>query len=76
MSLTQLPVVVGGYFAHLDAVLVESGEPAATITGTAEELYRWLWGRGDEPASSGDAASLDALREAQAQGMQGVDRRW
>lgn len=66
----------GRQYDEPGAVLVESGDPAATITGTAEELYRWLWGRGDEPASSGDAASLDALREAQSQGMQGVDRRW
>ena len=45
-------------------------EPVATISGTAVEIYRWLWGRGPEPATSGDAESLDAVRTAQAQGMQ------
>lgn len=48
----------------------ESGSANATITGTAEQLMRWLWGRGDEPAASGDERALDALREARAQGMQ------
>lgn len=48
----------------------ESGNADATITGTAEQLMRWLWGRGDEPAASGDEGALDALREARAQGMQ------
>lgn len=45
-------------------------EPVATISGTAVEIYRWLWGRGPEPATSGDAEALDAVRTAQAQGMQ------
>lgn len=36
----------GKQYDEPGAVLVESREPAATITGTAEELYRWLWGRG------------------------------
>lgn len=44
--------------------------PVATIDGTAEEVYRWLWGRGTEPATAGDGAALDAVRAAQAQGMQ------
>lgn len=52
------------------AVLVTDAEPVATISGTAEELYRWLWGRGPEPATSGDPAALNAVRAAQAQGMQ------
>lgn len=46
------------------------GEPVATISGTAEEVYRWLWGRGPEPAASGEQAALDAVRAAAAQGMQ------
>lgn len=46
------------------------GEPVATISGTAEELYRWLWGRGPEPVASGDPVALEAVRAAQAQGMQ------
>ncbi|MCW5952037.1 MAG: maleylpyruvate isomerase family mycothiol-dependent enzyme [Propionibacteriaceae bacterium] len=45
-------------------------EPVAMISGTAEEVYRWLWGRGPEPATSGDQEALDAVRAAQAQGMQ------
>lgn len=45
-------------------------EPVATISGSAEELYRWLWGRGPEPSASGDESALDAVRAAQAQGMQ------
>ncbi len=47
-----------------------AGEPAAVIRGSAEALDRWLWGRGPEPASSGDPASLAALRLARSQGMQ------
>ena len=46
------------------------GEGAATVTGTAEQLMRWLWGRGARPAASGPTADLDALDEAVAQGMQ------
>lgn len=45
-------------------------EPVAMISGTAEEMYRWLWGRGPEPAATGDAKALDAVRAGQAQGMQ------
>lgn len=49
---------------------VSDGEPVAAISGTAEEVDRWLWGRGPEPAGSGDSEALDAVRAAQAQGMQ------
>jgi uncharacterized protein (TIGR03083 family) len=52
------------------AVLVADGTPTARAVGTAEELYRWLWGRGSEPALSGDEAALAALRAARDQGMQ------
>jgi uncharacterized protein (TIGR03083 family) len=52
------------------AVPATSGEPAAFVRGSAEALDRWLWGRGPEPDSSGDPASLAALREARSQGMQ------
>jgi hypothetical protein len=45
-------------------------EPVATISGTAEEVYRWLWGRGPEPVMSGDQEALDGVRAAQSQGMQ------
>ncbi|HQA31217.1 MAG TPA: maleylpyruvate isomerase family mycothiol-dependent enzyme [Propioniciclava tarda] len=51
-------------------VLVADGEPAASITATADTLDRWLWGRGPEPEASGDQESLDALRAAVAPGMQ------
>jgi uncharacterized protein (TIGR03083 family) len=51
------------------AVAAPGVEPAARITGTAEQLYRWLWGRGDQPAASGDQATLDAFIEARNQGM-------
>lgn len=49
---------------------VLAGTPAARVTGSAEALMRWLWGRGDEPAASGDAGALDPLRAARDQGMQ------
>lgn len=49
---------------------VDGAEPAASLTGTAEELDRWLWGRGPEPAASGDTDSLDAVRAGWAAGMQ------
>jgi len=52
------------------AVLVDDGTPSATVTGTAEELVRWLWGRGPEPRVDGDPATLAAFREAQQVGMQ------
>lgn len=51
------------------AVLAE-GEAAANVTGTAEELMRWLWGRGPRPAASGPTGDLEALDEVVAQGMQ------
>ena len=51
-------------------VFADGGTPVATLTGTVEELYRWLWGRGPEPTASGDEAALAALRLAHAQGMQ------
>lgn len=43
---------------------------AASVSGSAEELMRWLWGRGPEPDSDGDPEILEALREAQQAGMQ------
>ncbi|USQ77607.1 maleylpyruvate isomerase family mycothiol-dependent enzyme [Ornithinimicrobium cryptoxanthini] len=43
---------------------------AGSVTGTAEELMRWLWGRGPEPHLDGDPETLDALRSAQQAGMQ------
>lgn len=45
-------------------------EPVATISGTADELYRWLWGRGPEPAMDGDPVALEAVRATQARGVQ------
>ncbi len=44
--------------------------PTAGFAGTAEEVDRWLWGRGPEPESDGDAAALDAVRAVQAAGIQ------
>lgn len=52
------------------AVLTSGGDARAAVTGTAEEIDRWLWNRGPEPGTSGDEASLTAVREAQKQGMQ------
>ena len=60
----------GKHYDQSGAVLIDAGEPIAQVSGTAEQLDRWLWGRGAEPDLSGDAGSLDALRAAQAQGMQ------
>lgn len=51
-------------------VLVEQGDPVATVTGSAEQVDRWLWGRGDEPAGSGDEAALAAVRAVVAGGIQ------
>lgn len=51
------------------ARLASSGTPAVTVSGTAEQLDLWLWGRGEEPAASGDDGVLGALREAREQGM-------
>ncbi len=45
-------------------------EPAASVRGTAQELALWLWGRGPEPAATGDLDALTALRTVQATGMQ------
>jgi uncharacterized protein (TIGR03083 family) len=42
----------------------------ASFSGSAEELMRWLWGRGPEPRADGDPQSLGAMREAQEAGMQ------
>lgn len=51
-------------------VVLTDRATAAELRGPAEELYRWLWGRGDEPlTSSGDPAALNALRAARNQGM-------
>lgn len=52
------------------AVLRAGGEVRATVSGTAEQIDRWLWGRSAEPDTAGDETSLDALRAAQSQGMQ------
>lgn len=52
------------------AVLCDPAGPVATVAGTAEALERWLWARGPEPRSHGDAVSLHALRAAQETGMQ------
>lgn len=51
------------------AVLAPDAEPVARVRGTAEELYRWLWGRAEEPATEGDPAALAALRAARDEGM-------
>ncbi|WP_454229015.1 maleylpyruvate isomerase N-terminal domain-containing protein [Propioniciclava flava] len=50
--------------------LTEEAPAVAQVTATADALMRWLWGRGPEPATSGDAAAVAALREARDQGMQ------
>nr|NLI49931.1 maleylpyruvate isomerase family mycothiol-dependent enzyme [Propionibacterium sp.] len=60
----------GRPYDEAGAVLVTGAEPVASVTGSAEDLYRWLWGRGAEPVTSGNAEALAALRAAQAQGMQ------
>ena len=44
--------------------------PTAGFAGTAEEVDRWLWGRGTEPEADGDPAALDAVRAVQAVGIQ------
>lgn len=51
-------------------VFADAGEPVAAFSGTAEQLDRWLWGRGDEPSASGEAAALDAVRAVVAAGIQ------
>ena len=44
--------------------------PVGGFAGTAEQLDRWLWGRGDEPEGDGDQAALDAVRAVVAEGIQ------
>ncbi len=44
--------------------------PTAGFAGTAEDVDRWLWGRGPEPESDGDQVALDAVRAVQAAGIQ------
>lgn len=44
--------------------------PDAAFAGTADEVDRWLWGRGPEPEADGDAAALDAVRAVVAEGIQ------
>ena len=51
-------------------VLTRQGDPVATFSGSAEDLDRWLWGRGDEPSADGDEAALDAVRAMVAAGIQ------
>lgn len=51
-------------------VFVDAGEPVAAFSGNAEQLDRWLWGRGDEPSTSGEEAVVDAVRAVVAAGIQ------
>lgn len=51
-------------------VLTTREQVSARVVGDVEELYRWLWGRGPEPATSGEESTLAALRAARDQGMQ------
>ena len=61
----------GREYDERGVVLAGPGADAvAEVSGPVQTLYRWLWGRGPEPAASGDAQALAALREAQAQGAQ------
>lgn len=52
------------------AVAAPGATPVARVSGTAEQLYRWLWGRGERPSATGDETSLAALTEARDSGMQ------
>lgn len=60
--------------AYDEPGVVRAGVPVApavaTVTGSAEELARWLWGRGPEPRTEGESEALEALREVQRAGMQ------
>lgn len=61
----------GREYDERGVVLAGAGVDAvAQMSGPAQALYLWLWGRGPEPAASGDAEALADLREAQAQGAQ------
>jgi hypothetical protein len=53
-----------------EVLLTHHTEAAPTLTGIAEALEHWLWGRGPEPRCTGDQNSLRALRETQKVGMQ------
>ncbi|MCW3156528.1 maleylpyruvate isomerase N-terminal domain-containing protein [Micropruina sonneratiae] len=44
--------------------------PDAGFAGTADEVDRWLWGRGPEPEADGDPAALEAVRAVVAKGVQ------
>lgn len=60
----------GKVFDEPGVVLVEGPASSdATVSGTAEAVDRWLWGRGPEPDFSGSTVELDALREAVGAGM-------
>jgi uncharacterized protein (TIGR03083 family) len=43
----------------------EHGDPAVTISGTADALYLALWNRGDEIEVAGDRALMDRWRSVQ-----------
>lgn len=61
----------GKQYDQPGAILAHNGgDPVASFTGTAADLDRWLWGRGPEPASTGDASAIEAMRAAQEVGMQ------
>jgi len=44
------------------------GPVEAEVRGSASELYRWVWGRGGQVRSSGEAAAVDGLQRALARG--------
>jgi uncharacterized protein (TIGR03083 family) len=52
--------------ANPDGVRVEHGwseaDPATTISGTPDELYRWLWGRTDDVVVDGDEALVPQFK--------------
>ena len=44
--------------------------PTAGWAGSADQVDRWLWGRGAEPESDGDEAALAQVREVVAKGIE------
>lgn len=51
------------------AIQAGDGTPAAALLGTAAELDRWLWGRGDTVQREGDAEALARIEDVVARGM-------
>lgn len=58
---------------HIDqprAVRAETGSPSAVVSGTAQHLALWAWGRGSSIETLGDARAVAAIQDVVAAGIQ------